>query len=225
MKRIVLLLTLAVVGLVSSCSSLTDQSSAQAEVFNGKDLTGWKSVLADPNVPADKVWSVEEGSIVCQGEPMGYLQTERSYTNFRLELEYQWPAGKEPGNSGIFSRINGPSKALPRCIEAQLKHGDAGDLFGLQGMSISGDPTRSKKILNHAIGGDINIVSKMIANEKKPGEWNQVRLLVDGPRVTVWLNGQVVNQANGVEVIAGPVALQSEGGEVHFRNIHLVPLP
>jgi hypothetical protein len=39
----------------------------------------------------------------------------------------------------------------------------------------------------------------------------------------VKINGQLVNEVTGVEVKAGPIGLQSEGGEVHFRNVMLTP--
>jgi hypothetical protein len=38
------------------------------------------------------------------------------------------------------------------------------------------------------------------------------------------MNGQQINQVIGVEVIAGPLGLQSEGGEIHFRRATLTPL-
>jgi hypothetical protein len=51
-----------------------------------------------------------------------------------------------------------------------------------------------------------------------------MEVTVSGPTITVRLNSQKVNEATGAEVAAGPVGLQSEGGEIHFRNVRLTPL-
>ena len=64
----------------------------------------------------------------------------------------------------------------------------------------------------------------MAGAEKTPGEWNKVDITVDGPSLAVRMNGTLVNEASGAEVSAGPVGLQSEGGEIHFRNVRITPL-
>lgn len=226
MKWLNTMAVLAAAGLLVSCATPKQDTGAGAEVlFNGKDLSGWKSVSKDPSVPQEKVWSVRDGIIVCQGEPMGFICTEKSYTNFKLHVEYRWAPGQKPGNSGIFTRINGAPKPLPRCIETQLKHGNAGDLYGFQGFPINGEETRFKKVLNHEIGGDFCGVSRLAGAEAKPGQWNRVDIQVEGPRITVQMNGRKVNEATDAEIIAGPIGLQSEGGEIHFRNVRLTPLP
>ena len=42
---------------------------------------------------------------------------------------------------------------------------------------------------------------------------------------TLKINGELVNKAHGLDVIAGPIGLQSEGGEIHFRNIRISSAP
>jgi hypothetical protein len=39
------------------------------------------------------------------------------------------------------------------------------------------------------------------------------------------VNGEKVNEATDCDVLAGAIGLQSEGGEIHFRSIHVTPLP
>lgn len=219
---------------VSCASTTTDRSGAKntsgaapaqaLALFNGRDLRGWKAVSADPKVPMEKVWRVQDGIIVCAGEPMGYIHTERAFTNYRLEVEYRWAPGKEPGNSGIFGRITGEPRPLPRCIETQLKHGNAGDLYGFHGLKINGPSERFRFAPNHQIGGDLRGVTRVAGNEKPAGEWNHVVIEAQGSCIRVWLNGQFVNEATDAEIASGPVGLQSEGGEIHFRNIYLIPL-
>jgi hypothetical protein len=64
----------------------------------------------------------------------------------------------------------------------------------------------------------------MSYNEKAPGEWNTVEVVVDGPLVKVTVNDKLVNEATDCEVVAGPIGLQSEGGEIHFRKVEVTPL-
>lgn len=203
----------------------TSPANAPVELFNGKDLAGWKHVLDDPSVPREAVWSVKDGVLICKGTPLGVLHTERAFKNFRLVLEYRWAPGTQPGNSGILTRINGPSRALPRCAEVQLMHDNAGDVLGLQGMAVAAGQPRFFEIKAHEVAGDIAGVKKTADAEKPGGEWNRVEVLAEGGIYTVWMNGQQINQATGVEVIAGPLGLQSEGGEIQFRRVTLTPLP
>lgn len=210
----------------TSCRGPEASSGTRAlELFNGKNLKGWKHVLEDPAVPRDAVWSVADGILVCKGTPLGVLHTERPFRSFRLVVEYRWAPGGAPGNSGILTRINGEPRALPRCAEVQLQHGNAGDVLGLHGMKVDTTPSRSFEVKAHKVAGDIRGVKKLMDAEKPAGEWNRVEVLAQGGMYTVWMNGQQINQATGVEVLAGPIGLQSEGGEIHFRRAALTPLP
>ncbi len=193
-------------------------------LFNGKNLDGWQYVLADPQVKMEQVWSVRDGILVCQGTPVGALYKGPDVTNFRLVVEYRWPPGQTPGNSGIFSRINGPMKAIPPAIETQLHHGDAGDVLGLQGKKIAPGQPRFFEVKAHPLAGDIAGVKKLVDAEKAPGEWNRVEIVAQGPHYTVRMNGQLVNEVDGVEIVSGPVGVQSEGGIIEFRRIDLTPL-
>lgn len=208
---------------IASCSTPGENKRA-IELFNGKDLAGWKHVLAAPDVAMSQVWEVQNGVITCQGEPLGALYRGPAVTNFRLLVEYRWPPGSEPGNSGIFSRISEPLKPLPCAIEVQLKHGSAGDVLGLQGKPIAGGQPRFLEVKAHAVAGDITGVKKMLEAENPPGEWNRVEILAEGEQYRVWLNGKLVNEVGGVAVAPGPVGIQSEGGRIQFRRIALTPL-
>jgi hypothetical protein len=207
----------------ASCST-TGEHKRTIELFNGKNLAGWQQVLADPAVKLSQVWSVENGILVCQGTPLGFLYRDPAVTDFSLVVEYRWPPGSEPGNSGIFSRISEPFKALPRAVEVQLKHGSAGDVMGLQGKPIAGGQPRFFEVKKHAVAGDIAGVQKMVDAEKPPGEWNRVEILAQAKRYKVWINGKLVNDLDGVEVSLGPIGVQSEGGVVQFRRITLTPM-
>jgi hypothetical protein len=199
------------------------EGSAKAvALLNGKNLDGWTHVLADASVPREKVWSMRDGMLVCTGTPIGVLYTEKNYTNFRLVVEYRWAPGSKPGNSGIMSRMTPGTGALPRTVEVQLQNGSAGDVLGLQGFPIAGPQPRWSE-RDSKVAGKVAAVKKMVPAEKPPGEWNHVEIEARDGRYTVRINGLLVNEVSGVEVKAGPIGLQSEGGEVHFRGVMLTP--
>lgn len=200
-----------------------DRPEAVVSLFDGKTLDGWEHFLVEPELKKEDVWSVKDGLLICKGKPMGYLATKREYTNFRLIVEWRWPAGTKPTNSGVLMRITGEPKALPKCVEAQLKHGNAGDIYGFHGFRVKGAPERSKHAEGERIG-KLSGVKKIRDLEKKPGEWNEyVITLVDGD-LTLMINGEKANAAYNCDVVSGKIGLQSEGGEIHFRRILLMPL-
>lgn len=210
----------AISAVCATCALAADP----VDLFNGKDLAGWTAFSSKPGVKLEDVWSVRDGIIVCKGEPMGWLATEKKFTDYKLTAEWRWAPGQKPGNSGLFQRINGEPSPLPRCFEVQLKSGTAGDLMGFHGMAISGDPARAMKARTNEMCGALSGVNKIEANEKTPGEWNQAEVVVKGDTLTVTVNGKKVNEATGCTAVAGAIGLQSEGGEVHFRNVRVTPL-
>ncbi len=192
-------------------------------LFNGRDLADWDYFLEDPKVKKEDVWSVRDGLLVCKGEPMGYLATKRDFRDFRLRVEWRWAPGKTPGNSGVFLRVSGKPKVLPKCVEVQLKHESAGDLWAFEGFGIRG-PADRLRTLDDAKFGHLVGVARMRGAEKPAGEWNALELVAERDKLTVSINGQQVNEATGLDTAAGKIGLQSEGGEVHFRRADLVPL-
>lgn len=57
------------------------------------------------------------------------------------------------------------------------------------------------------------------------GTWTKVECLCRGSRITIVINGNVVNECYDANPAAGKVLLQTEGHEVFFRNLELRPLP
>jgi hypothetical protein len=221
---------LSVVALLAAFSvpALASEPSA-VPLFNGKDLAGWSHFLVDPKVGMEDVWSVRDGVLVCKGEPLGFLQTTAEYTSFKLLVEWRWAPGaaarlgKTP-NSGVLLRVSGEAKAIPRAYEAQLQSGSAGDLYGFWGLPLEGDPARRREARGHAMLGDMVGFTKAEAAEKPEGEWNVYEIVADGPSIVVQVNGKKVNEARGAAVLPGRIALQSEGGEIHFRRVELTPI-
>ena len=184
-------------------------------LFNGQDLSGWTHHLSQPNVDPAEVWSVTDGVLRCEGQPIGYLRTEEGFKNFLLELEWRFDPERGPGNSGVLLRMVGSDKVWPRSIEAQLQSGNAGDFWNIDkfGMLPAAERTSGRH------------TTRMQPSSEKPlGEWNRYEILVDGPRVELRVNGVLQNTADWCEEVPGKICLQSEGATIEFRNIHLTPI-
>jgi hypothetical protein len=216
MRRIALCLVALFLALLFVQPAFADEKTIK--LFNGKDMEGWNYFLADKKLKMEDVWSVEDGVIICKGKPAGYIKTKESYKNYVLTLEWRWPEGKKPGNSGVLLRQVGTDKIWPKSVEAQLMANNAGDFWNIENFKMTTDPTRAdKKAPRHTF-------KMKPSNEKKPGEWNHYRIVVDHGKVQLYVNGELQNEATDVEEIAGPICLQSEGAEIHFRNIELKPI-
>lgn len=218
--------SVAAIVLLASCSSEPagdDDAGSVIALFNGKNFDGWSHVLVE-DVAMDQVWRVVDGVIVCKGEPLGYLHTNAVYQDFTLTFEWRWAPGSEPGNSGVLLRIAGePETFMPKCVEAQLKHGSAGDIWAFFGASINADGERAREVTANPKLGDFKGIGKIKDAEKPPGEWNLYEIAVSGDSMELKVNGDLVNEASGLDVVSGQIGFQSEGGEIHFRNIQLQP--
>lgn len=209
--------------LVSIVSAETPEAMANLLVSQGADgeIAGWKSYHPEPAAKTGEVWQLQSaGVLVCKGQPLGYLVTEKDYTNFVLKLQWRWPPGGKAGNGGVLVRMTGPHRVWPKSLEAQLNAGQAGDFWGLAGYQLSG-PTERMKLLEHPKFGKLTNLKKTAELEKPIGEWNDYEIAVDGGQVTLKVNGQVVNQTTDCEVVPGKILLTAEGDEYHFRKVQL----
>jgi hypothetical protein len=187
-----------------------------APLFNGKDLTGWTYELSEPGVAMDEVWSVSDGVLACKGQPSGYLRTKKDYENYKLTLQWRWPG--KGGNNGVLVHASKP-KALgvwPKSLEVQLAHENAGD-FWVIGTEIN-VPDEAKRVKGRQ---HVNLTD---GSEKPLGEWNSLEIICIGDKVTVRVNGKLVNEGTNCTVTRGAICLQSEGTPIEFRNIKLLPL-
>jgi len=192
-------------------------------LFNGKDLEGWVRFIPDDKPDkdkkwtVDKVWSVKDGVIRCEGIPNGYIRTVDSYANYKLHLEWRWP--EKPTNSGVLLHREGIDKTWPRSVEAQLMHENAGDfwLIDQTTIKVNGKQVGPKKFANAK--------KKHPSNEKPLGQWNSYDIICDGKTISLFVNGLLQNQGTDSTLSSGPICLQSEGSPIEFRNIYLEPVP
>lgn len=217
MKFIVQLLLVIAAGLcVIGCAA--EKNHRADSVTIGENFDGWACYLADPDVSVQDVWRVEDGIIVCSGEPLGYLYTERDFGDFVLKLQWRWPPEGEAGKGGVLIRMTGPHKVWPRSLEAQINAGGAGDFWGLDGYELSG-PAERMRSLEHEEFGKLTNLKKTKALEKPAGQWNTYEIIARGDTVTLIINGEQVNKATGCDLDPGKICLTSEGSEIHFRNV------
>ena len=189
------------------------QKAEKIVLFNGENLAGWNSVLAEgaEGIEAVDVFTVVDGNIRIAGEPFGYMYTEQQYDNYRLHVEWRWVG--EGSNSGIFQHVKYPDLIWPEAIECQLCAGKAGDLVMLGGA----------KIFDIKCEGEFPVKDRFVDNEKPVGEWNVAEIVSDSREMKIYINGKLANECRSLSS-RGHIALQSEGGPIEFRNIWLTKI-
>lgn len=211
--------------LLAGCLAVLAARAERVELFNGKDLSGWTSVVDHEVIGGYKAdeptWFVKDGTILTTGTPFGYLRTKRGdFADFRLHVEYRWWRKTEKPNSGVFVRLAAEHGTfLPTCLENQLCRGAMGDVLGLAGLRFAGFEPRSPFDPAHALSGITKAPRKGADVEKPFGEWNVLEVEVKGDTLVNRVNGVELNRLTGITVPKGAIALQSEGGAVQFRNV------
>jgi Domain of Unknown Function (DUF1080) len=189
-------------------------------LFNGKDLSGWVPVNVAPDT-----FSVKDGMIYCTGVPTGVMRSERMYENFVVELEWRHLTPK--GNSGFFVWSDAiTSKGVPftRAVENQILDGPNhpqrnytthGDVFAIHGATLTpGNP------------GKFSMRAYPTEDRSKPSpEWNHYRITCDRGAISLAVNGKIVTTGKDASPRKGYICLESEGGQVEFRNLRIKELP
>jgi len=197
------------------------------KLFNGVDLTGWTDVNTSP-----ETWFVKDGLLVCKGKPIGVMRSNRQYENFILHIE--WRHMEPGGNSGIFVWSDGSTPAnrpLPKGVEVQMleldwpkihkrKDGSLppiayvhGEVWGTYGLHTTPDNPRGNR-------------SMSIENRCKPrGQWNIYDVVAVDGVIKLSVNGKFVNGISKATQKKGYFCLESEGAEIHFRNMRIMELP
>lgn len=179
--------------------------TAQIELFNGKNLDGWK-------IHGTELWYVEDGLLVCESGPdkeYGYLSTNEFYDDFELTLEFKQEAN---GNSGVFIRstVDG-TKVSGWQVEVAPPGNNTGGVYESYGRGWLIKPEKEKdKALNM-------------------GEWNKMRIRVKGDKIKSWLNGTPMISLKDKKIGQGKgsIALQIHDGggiKVRWRNLIVTQL-
>ena len=199
-------------------------------LFNGQDLNGWYvDVPQMDTIPSTiNPFIVRNGMLVSLGEPRGHLLTEKSYENYRLEVEYRFPG--EPGNCGVLVHASTPRalyEMFPQSIEVQMQHEDAGDFWVIvedikvDDMAARRGPKEEWGIIEDTKRRILNLTDN---SEKSLGEWNSMKIECLNDEIKVWVNGDLVNYGYNATVQRGQIAIQAEGSEVEFRKLEILPI-
>jgi hypothetical protein len=201
-------------------------------LFNGRDLSGWKGLLASPDdnpirraalSPQDHAarqreadedmrahWKAQNGEIVFDGKGRS-LCTGRDYADFEMLVDWKIPAH---GDSGIYLRGSPQVQIWDPTTPPTF----AGSEVGSGGLyNNEKNPSKPLKVADRPIG-----------------QWNQFRILMVGEKVHVFLNGELV--VNDVTLdnywdrkqpifATGQIELQNHGGPLWFKNISLREIP
>jgi len=182
------------------------------ELFNGKDLAGWKLIAgAEP----EKTFFVEDGVVKCTGRPAGYMRTEKAYKNYKFVMEWRFT---KPGNSGVLVHMSGKDGVWPRSLECQGQHQAQGDFWVIGGFEF-----KEHKAGGQRVNGR-NVKKLHPHNEKPVGEWNTYEIVCDGDTVLPSVNGKLMNEAHECSDTSGKVCIQSEGSQWEARKVYLEPL-
>ncbi len=200
--------------------------SNTVDLFNGKNLEGWVNVNT-----ADDTWKMRDGILICSGRPIGVMRSAKRYENFVLHIE--WMHMEAGGNSGVFVWSDAepdPRTRLPNGVEVQMLELEwpnlnkvngvtpplvyvHGELFGVGGVKTTPDNPRGER-------------SMSIENRcKGKGEWNTYDVVAIDGVIKLSVNGKFVNGISNATKRKGYLCLESEGAEIHFRNMRIMELP
>ena len=188
-------------------------------IFDGKTLKGWTQLNGTAT------YRVEKGVVIGKtkvGSPNSFLCSDKLYDNFDLQFDVKVDNGLNSGvqirsqtKDGPKGRVNGPQIE----IESSGKNGaESGYIYG------------------EAAGGWMTPKAKLIPHKHfKDEQWNSYRVLAQGARIQVWINGTQISDLTDAEKLKshpkGFIGLQvhsigkkSGPFEVRWRNLKIIEL-
>jgi hypothetical protein len=207
-----------------------ERSSGWHELFSEEDgLSQWVNV----NCAERRTFELKENPdndsetlLFCTGKPTGIMRSKRMYENFIVEFE--WRHMEDNSNAGFFlwadplPALGGP---FTRGIEVQvcnLGNGDwftsHGDIFPIWGATMTPDPA-------FRISGSRSMPKEEDFHANPTGEWNHYRITALDGAVELEVNGHRVTAGSNGSPSKGYLCIESEGGEIHFRDLKIWELP
>lgn len=198
-------------------------------LFNGKDLTGWKGLVANPikraemdaktlaeaQVKADEImrggWSVQNGELFFNGHGDN-IATVKQYGDFEMLVDWKLAKEGKDGDAGIYLR------GTPQVQIWDTSRVNVGAQVGSGGL----------------YNNKIHESKPLKVADNPLGEWNTFRIRMVGDRVTVYLNGELVTDSVVLENFwdrnlpifpKEQIELQAHGTHVFYRDIYIRELP
>lgn len=195
-------------------------------VFNGKDLSGWKGLVADPikraamseetldalqkeaNEAMRSGWIVEDGDLIFTGKGAN-IATVKSYGDVEMFVDWKiFDDGQQNGDAGIYLR------GTPQVQIWDTARVEVGAQVGSGGLYNNQQHERNPlKVADNALG-----------------RWNNFHIIMKGDRVTVYLNGALVTDSVVMEnywdrdlplFAREQIELQAHGSKVAYRDIYI----
>ena len=181
------------------------------EIFNGKNLDGWSGAVSN--------YQVINGSIQCKKGKGGTIFTEKKYNNFIVDFEFNLPPG---GNNGLAIRYPGKGNAAySGMCELQILDSE--------------HPRYAKLDPRQYHGSAYGIVAAKRGHLKENGQWNHQTVTVEGSRIVVILNNQLILNADlnkatsfmankkhpGIALKEGHFGFAGHNDPVSFRKIKI----
>jgi opacity protein-like surface antigen len=200
--------------LAAAAAASYAQPAEPKDILPDESLKGWTRI---PIPPIDGLkpkiqWRVDatQHALICAGDGgHEWLRYNQELGDYVLQVDFRYtPHGPEERryNSGIGIRL---SKYGELWVQAQA--GLSGYLFGAN--------------FTDGVIKSFNLSKDVKTNRVKPaGEWNHYEIRVQADRVTLAINGELVNEVTGIGLRRGYIALEAEGYEITFRNLKLQPL-
>lgn len=199
-------------GLAGLAALLTAGSTEAVDILPNEALQGWTRIPipAISGVNPKLQWRVDtaQQALICTGNGgHEWLRYDRELGDFDLQVDWRFTPrteGEKRYNSGIGVRMSRFGE-----IWHQAQTGTTGAyLFG--------------ETLTDGLFRRFNL-SKVVKEDrvKAVGEWNRYEVRAQADRITLAVNGAVVNELTGIGLRRGYIGLEAEGYEITFRNLRL----
>ncbi|MBI3850190.1 MAG: DUF1080 domain-containing protein [Verrucomicrobia bacterium] len=205
-----------------SQSALGGEKSGWTVLFDGTSTAAFRGFKQDSVSPNS--WVIDNGTLKSLPAKQVDLITREKYENFELELE--WKVAKE-ANSGIMFHV---SEDEPETYRT-----------GPEMQIVDDANTSDGKNPKTSTGSLYALIAPTNKKCNPAGEWNNVRLIVQGNHVEHWMNGaKILEYELGSDTLkalianskfkawpkfaqekTGHIALQNHGGSVWFRNVRV----
>lgn len=199
--------------LLSGTLLSTAQSAQWKNLFNGKDLSGWKQLNGKAK------YSIKNGEITgttVLNEPNSFLATEKEYGDFILEFDFKVDSTM---NSGVQFR----SESKPDYQNGRV-HGYQYEIDPSKRNWSGGIYDEARRDWLYPL--DLNPAAKTVF---KQAQWNHARIECIGSTIRTWINGTPAAYVIDNMTPRGFIALQvhaiknkeDEGRQIHWRNLRI----
>ncbi len=196
-----------------------------SKLFNNIDTKGWYTFIDSLGKNNDPMlnFKIIDKNLHIEGKQWGYICTEKTYSNYYLKVVFKWgekkypPRLKDKRDSGIQYHFGENEKDMiwPKSLECQVQEGDCGDYWCVGTLIDSPNKFENAWGMKH--------IFRSNDFEKPSGEWNTIEIICNGDQSEHYVNGHLVNCGKNASVSKGKILLQSEGAEVYYKSVELIP--